>query len=171
MHSLSRHARALMYLATAVAPRAWGANGCSSLPRVCPCSFICVTRELLAAVFATRCAIRGTRVGVGSKTCTWPLTATQARQSGGCSEPSHLKWPGRVVAIQMRLWAWRSRCADRVMAASRDNAMRSSCGSLNRRAHEDGGMRLLPHRLDAGGRQCGVPCVRPASLVEPLLPA
>lgn len=47
-----------------------------AVPASVPCSFICVTRELLAAVFATRCAMRGTRVGVGSKTRTWPLNAT-----------------------------------------------------------------------------------------------
>lgn len=73
--------------------------------------------------------------------------------------------------MRMHLWTLRSRCADRVMATSRDNAMRSGCGSLSRRAHEDGGMRLLPQWDGAGGRQRGVSCVRPASLVEPLQPA
>lgn len=66
----------LTYLVPAVAPRAWGRTVARAVPASVPCSFICVTRELLAAVFATRCAIRGTRVGVGSKTRTWPWTAT-----------------------------------------------------------------------------------------------
>ena len=60
-------------------------------------------------------------------------------------------------------------CAS-VMPTSTDDAMQSGCESLNRRAHEDGGMRLLPQWAGAGGRQRGVPCVRPASLVEPLRP-
>ena len=72
--------------------------------------------------------------------------------------------------MQMHLWTLRSICAHLVMPTSTDDAMQSGCGSLNRRAHENGGMRLLPHRLDAGGWQRGVPCVRPASLIEPLRP-
>ena len=72
--------------------------------------------------------------------------------------------------MRMHLWTLRSICAHLVMPTSTDDAMQSGCGSLNRRAHEDGGMRLLPQWDGAGGRQRGVPCVRPASLIEPLRP-
>ena len=59
---------------------------------MCPCSFICVTRELLAAVFATRCAIRGHK-------------SRRRKQNAHVAIDSHISapvwWVLRAVASQV----------------------------------------------------------------------